>query len=556
MGAINYWLSLLVGVLVVVYLYRARNTHARSHENFGTIVSGCEKGPSDTHRELSTDINAYDNVRFYITSLSDYVGSGEDSTGLAKSYCAASSKWMNYKNIDEYFTLTSSATVPTTLRTGTQANGLPLLNVRLMGPQSDAFARPNMNYILKPFSLIYYMKINSLAGLSKEVPIVLWRMAAENPNHVELRMRQHPDDAAKVYVELVLGTATLAYRWAIPKTTILAGGNNAVYALSYDAGDAFFYIGGTRYPVSMTNVPTIKLGNTPVEINSNQNFDAIMYAFIWYDKAVTSADIVALNDYFSMAVTGTLLQLQQITTQSDTEIQRLTDTVSQSSVKVNDLEQKLSECKTQIEAVSSAKKEEALSKWKVQLTDNMKREVSKKDLEQCSPAWIKNWGASAVQAGADAAAGATASVTSRASVTSALPLKYQVKYPGTSGLAVPRAPTASGGSSGSTSTTTTSSTAATPASNDSEFWKGFFDMVNKAKVEDNTETTTTTATTGKTAYEMLRDSTFDKTLPGPGEDLVDEKKTSASEATTKDTVAATPANAGFWDRVKTFFGAA
>ena len=78
-------------------------------------------------------------------------------------------------------------------------------------------------------------------------------------------------------------------------------------------------------------------------------------------------------------------------------------------------------------------------------------------------------------------------------------------------------------------------------------------MVNKAKVEDNTETTTTTATTGRTAYEMLRDSTFDKTLPGPGEDLVDEKKTSASEATTKDTVAA---DAGFWDRVKTFFGAA
>jgi len=552
MGAINYWLSLLVGVLVVVYLYRARNTHARAHENFGTIVPGCEKGPSDTHREQETNINAYDNVRFYLTSLSDYVGVGEDSAGLAKSYCAASSKWMNYKNIDEYFTLTSSATVPTTLRTGTQANGLPLLNVRLMGPQSDAFARPNMNYILKPFSLIYYMKINSLAGLSKEVPIVLWRMAAENPNHVELRMRQHPDDASKVYVELVLGTATLAYRWAIPKTTILAGGNNAVYALSYDAGDAYFYIGGTRYPVSMTNVPTIKLGNTPVEINSNQNFDAIMYAFIWYDKAVTSADIVALNDYFSMAVTGTLLQLQQITTQSDTEIQRLTDTVSQSSVKVADLEQKLSECKTQIEAVSSAKKEEALSKWKVQLTDNMKRDVSKKDLEQCSPAWIKNWGASAVeavQAGADAAAGATASV---ASVASVLPLKYQVKYPGTSGLAVPRAPSASGGSSGSTSATT-SSTAATPASNDSEFWKGFFDMVNKAKVEDKTETTTTTATTGKTAYEMLRDSTFDKTLPGPGEDLVDEKKTSASEATTKDTVAA---DAGFWDRVKTFFGAA
>lgn len=477
-----YWISVLVGLLVIIILYY--NAPGRYEHFAAAAAPACTVDPTGQYSEdMSASVPDPAKVAVYLSSFSDYIGPVTAANGTMPAqavgvYCQASQRWSNYKqglaadgSADSFFILPTGtgATLPASIR----QNGMPLNGIKLKGPPSNFFGDQ-----LGGFSMAFYASFADLNAATAESPVVLWRMYAETtstgvPIMVQLAVLPNPNVASEVNIRLTVGDVNADQRiWSVPKSTLVSTNMPVLYAITYDAANtrkAFFYAGSAVYKAdpyydSTTQIPPIKLTSTEVYINQNANMNGALYAFLWYNGFLDTTAINALNAYFTRQWTGTSRDLSNVAATAANAIRGL-QVQTQAVAAAQSL---LDTCLSDKEAcVASLPKETGklhdsiLKKWQIALSGDL-GSATLQDLAACSPLWVRSISGAPVGVSAPAAA-VSAPVTPN---ISGLPGKYVISYPSaaaaSSAPSAPAvaAPTATAPAATATTTTTPAATSA------------------------------------------------------------------------------------------------
>jgi hypothetical protein len=348
-------------------------------------------------------------VKYYLTSFSD------NTNYSHRSYVPEENKWYNY--IEEAsFNLVGR--LPNEIRsvlTGEDvitAVGLPIKPVKMIGPASSlatCSTRGAANLELGSFTVCFFGRLNALELSDTNRAITLFQMFAENPNHIRWSITHR--DATNCYIEVVLGNVNTTYRWLVPKSTILSNGNATLYSLVYSVFDVkrtiTVYIGTNKYVASSTDMTPIRMGNTPMEINSTSNLDMILQAFVYSTTAFAETDLPVWTEYFIQQSGGLARTLKFLKDTYATEITNLSSKLSDQTNSVEDLQKLLDECRAKIPALAGL--EEKKAKWQIKMDGDTS--VSADESKQCSllgvPSPFKKSGTAGTTGTTTGAAGAT-----------------------------------------------------------------------------------------------------------------------------------------------------
>jgi hypothetical protein len=426
-----YWFFVLLGILgVIIIYYKATFAKTNGIESFdgtsgsttsgtpasGTPVSGSTASGSaasgtpasgtpptmpQTNLLFYTHLfNMSNNPDAYTNSL---YGNNAGSTCAANTLCNA--------NGDSNIKLTTTYTSPVT-----SASGLPLLNYKIIGPPSrDLLGTSITTDILGSFSVIFYGDFNNLSLLNSDGTIkpnmangiTLYEAYAETPNSIKLSIMPIVNDQNNVNVQLILGDYRTYYNWKISVDTLKANGVASLYGLVFDNTNqstpiATFYIGVNANPTNgMTAVNnTIKMGYSPMLINSNGTWDFNLYAFAYYTQALSATDITTLNAFFiyhysNAAAAAAALQASQA------QVQALQTIIDTNGIALSDLETQLQQCSTNLAtcSLSASQIENAMnilpkarhSNWHVNNPNGTEgTPVSVQDMQKCDVLKIKD----------------------------------------------------------------------------------------------------------------------------------------------------------------------
>ncbi len=313
-----YWTAVVLGMLIIVIIFiiakRRRTEGFVDATSSPTSQAVIGTGMTQYYEGDHAVIPFSDKMYIYLSSFS---GLQSDHSTMTFSGTGVPI-WRSLVNEEVYFNVVGTD-LPASI-----AGGLPMLGTRLIGPPSENTAFPNTNYILPSFTVAWYANWKSLE-FDTDAPIILLRMFAENPNHVQVSVRQV--DSNTVSLDAVVGNASSVYSWEIPKTTLLTQGTGTLYAFVYNREEKkiSFNIGSTiKYPRVLTDAAVVKLGNTPIDINYNQNWNADLKAFMFYRAAVT--DFTTIYEYLGQQASG--VKLLESTAVAATEALEKTTTLS------------------------------------------------------------------------------------------------------------------------------------------------------------------------------------------------------------------------------------
>lgn len=314
-----YWTALIAGVIIIIMMY--------------IIMKRKENGVKPVIEEKFVDLS---NIKYYegdkstipykdklYIYLSSFSGMQSDHSTAVYSGSGVP-MWRSLINEDVFFSVIGT-NLPTTIE-----KGLPMKGTRLVGPPSENAAFPNTGYVLPSFTVAWYANWKSLE-FETSAPIILFRMFAENPNHVQISLREV--DASSISLDVVVGNASNVYSWTIPKTTLISQGAGTLYSFIYNREEKkiSFNIGSTiKFPRVLTESAVVKLGNTAMDINFNQNWDADLKAFMFYRGVIT--DFNVMFDYLGEQASGKNLVMSVV----ETEKASLTETLK--SCSLNDTE--------------------------------------------------------------------------------------------------------------------------------------------------------------------------------------------------------------------------
>ena len=396
-----YFLFIAVGILAVWFAIHQQKRRER-FAGAGSAPASAEKRPdtsiegfatetggttTTSYTEDITKLPKASTVQFYLTSFSDL----PNYEGVLKVYSGAETKWHNFIRAATDFTMIGTG-IPGSIREmaeGEETNssiGLPLKTIKLVGPSSTlacgASETAAASTILSSFSVMFYGRFNSITFDASNKSIVLFQMFAENPNHIKWSIT--PKDNANCYIELVLGNTNTTYRWIIPKTTLMSNGNPTLYGLVYSVGSVkrtfTVYVGTNKYTASSTDMTPIRLGYTPMEINSTTNADMILQSFVYMNSVLVDADIPAWSEYFVNQSGGLARTLRFLKDTYASEITTLNNQLTNQTNSVDDLQKALEECRAKMPAQTYEDKKE---KWKIQL-DGKATDVSTEEAKKCS----------------------------------------------------------------------------------------------------------------------------------------------------------------------------
>lgn len=351
----------------------------------GTTPSG--GNATQTYVEDITKLPKAAAVKFYLTSFSDL----PNYAGVMKVYSGAETKWHNFIRDATDFTMIGTG-IPGSIRQMAEGEdtfssvGLPLKTIKLVGPSSTlacgASESAAASTLLSSFSVMFYGRFNALTFSPTDKTKVLFQMFAENPNHIKWSITEK--DSANCYIELVLGNVNTTYRWVVPKTTLLSNGNPTLYSMVYSVGEVkrtfTIYVGTNKYTASSTDMTPIRLGYTPMEINSTTNTDMILQSFVYMNNVLTDADIPIWSEYFVNQSGGLARTLKFLKDTYASEITTLNTQLSNQTNSVDDLQKALEECKAKLPV---ALLEDKKAKWKIQLDGNLAN-VSTEEAKKCS----------------------------------------------------------------------------------------------------------------------------------------------------------------------------
>jgi len=315
---------------------------------------------------------------------------------LNNTYQCQTNYWCDANNSSIKYFL-SGQNVPATI----DNNGLPLKNIKIIGPPASTLVSSANNYILQSFTIAFYLNMTTL-NFDTNGQIMLYQMNAENPNAISLFIQQIKNDTNNVEICAQCGNSGNYYTWIVPITTILSNGNTTLYSLVYDhdASTLTLYIGIGRnaYSVTMPDTETktnIVLTNTQITINTNSNLDANILAFAYYNIALSRNDMKQLNYYFEQQASNNqyynelINYLQATLTQENAlllnQLNQATSSISNLQSEITQLQQiEQAGCPATISAPSPA----ALP-WQISMAGVSS--VNDQDLQQCSPLTLKEF---------------------------------------------------------------------------------------------------------------------------------------------------------------------
>lgn len=394
-----YVIGIVIGILVVWFVMHQQR---RVQEPFaaGDAAGGGDAGDAGgagggatgsaaagTYKEDLSRLPKASAVQFYLTSFSDL----PNYAGVTKVYSGAETKWYNFVRDATAFTMVGTA-IPATIRQMTEGEetyatvGLPLKSIKLVGPSSTlACGLPEeaaTSTILGSFSVMFYGRLNSLTFDATNRKKVLFQMFAENPNHIEWSLVEKDRDDC--YIELVLGNVNTTYRWIVPKSTLLSNGNPTLYGLTYNVGDVkrtfTIYVGTNKYVASSTDMTPIRLGYTPMEINSASNVDMILQSFVYMNNVLADADVPVWTEYFVNESGGLSRTLKFLKDTYANEITTLNTQLMNQTNSVDDLQRALEMCQAKLPEDTLVNKKE---QWKIHL-DGDGATISTEDAKKCS----------------------------------------------------------------------------------------------------------------------------------------------------------------------------
>lgn len=409
----KYWVSVFIGFLIVLIAYKYS---ASLFEGFGVAdpfdpaITGNvapTPAPAPAHGQslrpsgvrppsvpapppppTILKIPNPDKLLMYFNSFN--IENISNVPGQNNTYYCQQNKWCDAQKNIQYFL--NGQNVPSVIDNG----GLPLKNILIQGPPTYSLVSASNNYQLGSFSIIFYLNFNTLS-FDTDAEIILYEMFAEYPNKIRISIVEIPDDPNNVDFNVIIGNALNIYTWKIPITTALSNGNTTVYSIVYD-NDAlmitlYIGVGANIYttPIHNTSAPTIILGVTPLQINTNRNLDASILAFCYYNYALSKTDMVAVNDYFIQESSSTYLLESaydalraSLSSQNSALINQLNNTTQT----INGLQSKIDSMSCPAAASGPAQAPSG-PRWHVKM--NGSSSVNDSDLQQCSPLTLKEF---------------------------------------------------------------------------------------------------------------------------------------------------------------------
>ena len=267
-----------------------------------------------------------------------------DASQLNTTYWCSLNTWCDFMNKNIKFNI-KGQNIPTSITT---ANGLGINNIQLFGPSSNIISNASNNYILNSFTIVFFMKFNSLSFANGN-SIIWYQMYAETPNMIRLAiyqiMNQNIPDPNFSIVEVIIGDQNTNYRWTIPNSTLMSNGYVSLYTFQYDADNSVcnFYIGTTMYTANLEvdTANPIVLSITPIAINKGaQSLDAQLYAFIYYNAVLSTTDLNALTQYCQIELGGIPI-LQKNNLQAIAYIQKLQSEIQNTQNNISSCQQEI-----------------------------------------------------------------------------------------------------------------------------------------------------------------------------------------------------------------------
>jgi len=296
-------------------------------------------------------------------------------------YWCDTNTWCDYNNQTIKYNIKGD-NVPTSINSD---DGLGLLNIQLYGPPSNTLSLISNNNILDSFTIIFYMKINSLTFNSGN-SIIWYQMYAETPNMVRIAIYQQ--DSNNSIVEVIIGNQNINYRWVIPNTTLMSNGYVTTYTFIYNKPNSifYFYIGSTENvaTIEMNTDQPIVLGLTPIAINKGaQSMDAQLYVFLYYNSLLSKYELQQVSDYFNYEMGG-VATLQLTNLQSTAQIQSL----QAQNEQAQGLQSQLDQCKTSAGSYKKPGPSIGSNPWVVNYNKKVDP-LMEEELNQCSPLKLK-----------------------------------------------------------------------------------------------------------------------------------------------------------------------
>ena len=296
-------------------------------------------------------------IKYYLTSFS--AGTKYDSSFAP--FRASETKWYDLFNRNVSFTLIGVLPSMSVLNTG-----LPLKGIRLVGSPSEQLAGA-ASYELPSFTYMLYGKMNSIAFENNQ-PITVFQLYAENPNHVSLVFA--PEDSVMVKVELILGNVNRVYQWKVPRSTLLSNGNKTLYSLVYEKLEsgtkAYFYVGDLQFSATISNTSAIKLGNSPMDINSDSTLDMTLWNMSLLTSALSRDEVHKWSEYFYVQSTGLAGNLDAALSAFEAATQDAMNELSTQEQAMQDLRSELDKCKASLPSPQSML-ENAKAKWHINM---------------------------------------------------------------------------------------------------------------------------------------------------------------------------------------------
>ena len=353
------------------------------------LASYDESKKSFTYIEDPSQIPNVKNLDIYLSTFSDFTAY---DTKL-KGYEADRQKWNNHVKSSEPFMLLTSESLPASIR---NPPGMPLNNLVITGPRSDELA--STDYMLKEFSMCFFVKNNNFVFDENKAPIELFRVFVETPYYVLSRFEPDETDATKVKLITIVGLdvedvkETHRYSITIPISTLKSSGNNILISVVYNTdndrkkGVLNVHIGTTSFKAETDTPPAIVLGNSRIRVNGSGKWDARLFGYMYFKTAITKEQHEALIQYFNKQLSGIAAMLDELKKLTEKQLQDLDNLVKQQSLSIDDIKKQLEQCKVLQEEKDKAKAEE--DKWTIKM-DGYKP-VSAEDLEKCTLLKVDN----------------------------------------------------------------------------------------------------------------------------------------------------------------------
>lgn len=560
----SYWLSMIVGFLMVLVAYYVYNRAMRSAEHFAeetqaaSGASSSQAAPTASYTETlpSTTGTPY----FYYTTMSDKTKDGKAAIDLALA------RWYNYMDSQKYLVV-MSPTPPTDV-----AQGILMMNRSLTTFERSAdLGRAANDNNLGPFTLSFFLKFQSLptpllatptgtdaaatpaaSAPAAILPIKLFVAHAEDDNFLQLQVTQSTT-ADKVKIKALLGQSVI--EWEVAQTVLLANGQYTTITLTFqpwsaEDGIATLYLGGAMEgaakPVTSQGVATqIRLGMTSYKFNENMNLDGMLKSIMFYKSVLTAEQVKSMHEYMNREGTGVNRDLVLATQQKDA----LTNQVQSAQTNMESLKDALAQCqvakaaaeKNAATTAEEARKTEIMDKWKILMQggDNSFKPTS--EYEKYSALLLSQFrsakdaiNAAAATSSSSAAATATDTATATATATASAASggtstttgRFTIPYPTGADAVASKDPgvgnvttPGTAGSKTNTKTKTTTASSTKSASNtdkadetgeadkgatdaDKEFWKSIFMFLGG----QTSAKTSTSDNLSKDAYTSLRES--------------------------------------------------